>query len=183
MKTLFSKKNIKTLSILLIIDIIMVGCWTLYTQPDESMTIILLFIIPIVFLTNLVIAGIFYFIKMYYTPFLVINAFLSSFLVYLFFVQYIEINRRINMDSWEFFIDGVKYTISCDDINRDGSYYSIEYSPEPGLSIGGENERGIVFARNDTVYFTAVDSTIYFIYNNYLYKYKNINKIKVKKKY
>lgn len=67
------------------------------------------------------IAGIFYFIKMYYTPFLVINAFLSSFLVYLFFVQYIEINRRINMDSWEFFIDGVKYTISCDGINRDGS--------------------------------------------------------------
>lgn len=120
---------------------------------------------------------------MYYTPFLVINAFLSSFLVYLFFVQYIEINRRIRMDSWEFFIDGVKYTISCDGINRDGSYYSIEYSPEPGLSIGGENERGIVFVRNDTVYFTAVDSTIYFIYNNYLYEYKNIDKAKVKKKY
>ena len=137
MKTLFSKKNIKTLSILLIIDIIMVGCWTLYTQPDSSLSIILLFIIPIVFLANLVIAGIFYFIKMYYTPFLVINAFLSSFLVYLFFVQYIEINRRTNMDSWEFFIDGVKYTISCDGINRDGNYYSIEYSPEPGLSIGG----------------------------------------------
>ncbi len=44
MKTLFSKKNIKTLSILLIIDIIMVGCWTLYTQPDSSLSIILLFI-------------------------------------------------------------------------------------------------------------------------------------------
>lgn len=91
MKTLFSKKNIKTLSILLIIDIIMVGCWTLYTQPDESMTIILLFIIPIVFLTNLVIAGIFYFIKMYYTPFLVINAFLSSFLVYLFLYSILKL--------------------------------------------------------------------------------------------
>lgn len=83
------------------------------------------------------------------------------------------------MDSWEFFIDGVEYTISCGGINRNGSYYSIHYSPEPGLSIGGENEKGNIFARNDTVYFTAVDSTTYFIYNNYLYGYKNIDKIKV----
>lgn len=109
--------------------------------------------------------------------------FLSSFLVYLFFVQYIEIDKRIRMDSWKFFIGGVEYTISCDDINKDGSYYSIQHSPEPGLSIGGENERGIVFTRNDTVYFTAIDSTTYFICNNYLYGYKNIDKVKVKKKY
>ena len=95
MKALFSKKSIITLSILLAIDIIMIGCWTLYSQPDESMTIILLFIIPMVFLANLMIAGIFYFIKIYYTPFFVINAFLSSFLVYLFFVQYIEIDKGI----------------------------------------------------------------------------------------
>ena len=87
------------------------------------------------------------------------------------------------MDSWKFFIGGVEYTISCDDINKDGSYYSIQHSPEPGLSIGGENERGIVFTRNDTVYFTAIDSTTYFICNNYLYGYKNIDKVKVKKKY
>lgn len=104
MKALFSKKSIITLSILLVIDIIMIGCWTLYSQPDESMTIILLFIIPMVFLANLMIAGIFYFIKIYYTPFFVINAFLSSFLVYLFFVQYIEIDKRIRMDSWKFLL-------------------------------------------------------------------------------
>ena len=52
MKALFSKKSIITLSILLVIDIIMIGCWTLYSQPDESMTIILLFIIPIVILSS-----------------------------------------------------------------------------------------------------------------------------------
>ena len=81
MKALFSKKSIITLSILLVIDIIMIGCWTLYSQPDESMTIILLFIIPMVFLANLMIAGIFYFIKIYYTPFFVINAFIFFFSV------------------------------------------------------------------------------------------------------
>ncbi len=36
MKTLFSKKNIKTLSILLIIDIIVIGCRILYTQLDSN---------------------------------------------------------------------------------------------------------------------------------------------------
>lgn len=97
MKALFSKKSIITLSILLAIDIIMIGCWTLYSQPDESMTIILLFIIPMVFLANLMIAGIFYFIKIYYTPFFVINAFLSSFLVYLFLYNILKL---INVFVW-----------------------------------------------------------------------------------
>ena len=97
MKALFSKKSIITLSILLVIDIIMIGCWTLYSQPDESMTIILLFIIPMVFLANLMIAGIFYFIKIYYTPFFVINAFLSSFLVYLFLYNILKL---INVFVW-----------------------------------------------------------------------------------
>lgn len=183
MKTAFLRKSIKTLSILLIIDIIVIGLYTLYLQPDNSISIFLLYIIPIVFLINLIISGISYFIKMYYMPFFVINAFLSSFLVYLFFVLYIDIDNRIHTDKWEFFIDGIEYTLSCGKINRDGSYYSIQYSPEAGLSIGEENERGIAFVQNDTIYFTAVDSTTYFIYKNYLYGYKNIEKIKVKKKY
>ena len=87
------------------------------------------------------------------------------------------------MDSWELFIDGVEYTISYPNINKEGSHYSIEYSPESGLSIGDENGKGIVIIRNDTVYFTAKDSAVYFIYKNDLYGYKNRDKIKVRKKY
>lgn len=43
--------------------------------------------------------------------------------------------------------------------------------------------KGIAIIRNDTIYFTETDSTMYFIYNSYLYNYKETDKIKVRKKY
>lgn len=79
------------------------------------------------------------------------------------------------------FIDNIKYTILYSNINKKGNYYTIEYSPEPGISIG--ERKGIAIIRNDTIYFTETDSTMYFIYNSYLYNYKETDKIKVRKKY
>ncbi len=181
MKTILLKKHITTLSILLIIDIIIISSAILYYQPDNSISITLLFIIPKIFLANLIIASILYFTKKCYTIFFIINAFLSPCLLYFLFVQYIEISYRNNIDSWEFFIDNTKYTISYPCINKEGNYYTIEYNPEPSISIG--ERKGIAIIRNDTIFFTETDSTMYFIYNSYLYKYKEIDKIKVRKKY
>lgn len=181
MKTILNKKHIVTLSILLIVDIIIISSAILYYQPDNSISIALLFIIPKIFLANLIIAGILYFIKKYYAIFFIINAFLSPCLLYFLFVQYIEISYRNSIDSWEFFIDNIKYTILYSNINKKGNYYTIEYSPEPSISIG--ERKGIAIIRNDTIYFTETDSTMYFIYNSYLYNYKETDKIKVRKKY
>ena len=108
MKTILNKKHIVTLSILLIVDIIIISSAILYYQPDNSISIALLFIIPKIFLANLIIAGILYFIKKYYAIFFIINAFLSPCLLYFLFVQYIEISYRNSIDSWEFFIDNIK---------------------------------------------------------------------------
>ena len=98
-------------------------------------------------------------------------------MLYFLFVQYIEISYRNSIDSWEFFIDNIKYTILYSNINKKGNYYTIEYSPEPGISIG--ERKGIAIIRNDTIYFTETDSTMYFIYNSYLYNYKETDKIKI----
>lgn len=179
MKTILNKKNILILTMLIIVDIVLIGSWIIYNQPDGSASISILFIIPKVFLANLIIAGMFYIVDKYYTLFFVINSFLSSFLLYLIFVQYIEMNYRNNVSSWEFFIDNIKYTISYPNINKGEEYYTIEYSPEPGLSIG--DRRGVANIRNDTIYFTEMNGTKYFIYENYLFGYKNTDKIKVKK--
>ena len=119
MKTILKKKHIVTLSILLIVDIIIISSAILYYQPDNSISIALLFIISKIFLANLIIAGILYFIKKYYAIFFIINAFLSPCLLYFLFVQYIEISYRNSIDSWEFFIDNIKYTILYSNIMRD----------------------------------------------------------------
>lgn len=63
MKTILNKKHIVTLSILLIVDIIIISSAILYYQPDNSISIALLFIISKIFLANLIIAGILYLSK------------------------------------------------------------------------------------------------------------------------
>jgi hypothetical protein len=182
MKNVLNKKLVLTISLILIVDILCVGCWTLYIKPESSESIALIFLIPIVFMANFIIAAVIYFIKKYYTPFFIINAFISSVMMFLFFGWYIEIDKKINTESWEFFIDNTKYDISYWSQNRD-STYRITYSYEPGMSFGDSNGRGIVHIKKDTIYFYAVDSTQYYIYNNYLYNFKNTDKVKIKKIY
>jgi hypothetical protein len=181
MSIILNKRNFKTISIIIIIDILTTGGWALYFKPSSDMTIALLFFIPAIFLINLVIASILYFIKRYYTPFFMINAFISAFMMYFFFGWYIDIDRKIHYESWDFSIDNVNYYISYPQ-NCDTAYW-ITYSTEPGWSHGGKNYRGNVCVRNDTVYFTSIDSCRYYIYRDTLYNFENIEKVKVRKKY
>ncbi len=181
MKAILNKKNLKTFFYILIIDIILIGCWILYFHPEGSEAIFLLFILPTVFLINLVIASILYFIKRYYTPFFIANAFLTSSILYLFWMLYIDIYGRIIWEDWELYIDGIEYSISYPSLKNGTSEYNILYSPEKGMSNGVEG--GMVVMQNDTLYFTSTDGAKYFIYKNYLYGFKNNEKIKVKKRY
>lgn len=171
------KKNIYTLFTILLLDVVVIGCWTLYFKPSSDMTIILIFIIPAVFVVNLIVGCFIFFIKRYYTSFFIINAFVAPFILYLFFGLYIRIHSIIYWESWEFYIGEKKYSISYSSDKE----YNITYSFEPGSSWGDENDRGIVIERNDTVFFMTVDSSMYFIYKNYLYNFEGRQKIKVEK--
>ncbi|MDR2841076.1 MAG: hypothetical protein LBV75_07430 [Paludibacter sp.] len=176
------KKNLITILIIILIDIVIIGCWTCYIKPSEDMAIVLIFYIPIIFVINIIIAVVIYFIKKYYTAFFILNAVISSVMMFWFFGWYITIDRKIHRESWEFFIDNAKYYIDYGAKDID-STYSITYSYEVGTSQSCPNGRGIVCVNKDTVYFYAVDSAQYYIYDNYLYNFKNIDKIKVKKRY
>lgn len=180
MNILKDRKNIVTLLRFLLIDTVLIGAWILYIQPTSDVTIFLIYVIPIVFFINLLPAIVFAFIKKRYAIFLLINSFIAPFLLYVFWGFYIHINKVISIDTWEFNMNNNKYTIY---MPEEGTSYSITYSPEPGLSIGNENDRGTVSYRGDTIFFIAVDSTSYFIYNNHLYGFKQQHKIKIKKRY
>ena len=177
------RNRIITLLTILLIDIVAFGCWSLYSEPSSDMAITLIFITPFLFVANLVIGCVMFFIKRYFTLFFVINAFLSPLLFFLFFGLYIRIHSIIYWEHWEFFIGQNKYDISYSpSINK--NQFSITYSSEPDSSWAGvENGIGTVIERNDTVYFQAVDSSTYFIHKGYLYNFKNHPKLKVKKKY
>jgi len=139
METIFNKKNFKTIFIIIVIDIVIIGGWTWYIKPEDSISIILAFVIPLIFLANLVIGSITYFIKKYYTPFFMINAFVSSFMLYYFFVWYIEMEAKKFYNEWEFVINNEKYDISY--ITKDTVYF-VYINCGKGCSNG--YDRGIV---------------------------------------
>ena len=156
----------------------MAWSWVEYVKPDVSVTIYLIYMIPLIFLANLIIASIVYFIKKYYVPFFMLNAFLSSILLYFFFVLYSEIEFRKNNNCWNFNIDDTNYEISY------GSLYNKYWA---GIILGEGSYQGCdigtVKEKNDTIYFLSNDSTQYYIYKDYLYNFKGIDKIRVKKIY
>ena len=163
---------------IIICDIITAVSWVWHYKPSEaSQTMyLILFMIPIIFSANLIIAGIVYFIKKYYTPFFIFNSFLSSIILYLFFTLYTEIEIRKEYEEWGFKIDKVYYYISH--TLEDNNYRTL-VSCGKGCFYG--YDRGTVKKQNDTIYFFSVDSAQYYIYKNYLYNFKNIEKIKVKR--
>lgn len=77
------------------------------------------------------------------------------------------------------FIDNIKYTILYSNINKKEITIPLNIARSRCISIG--ERKGIAIIQNDTIYFTETDSTMYFIYNSYLYNYKETDKIKVKK--
>jgi hypothetical protein len=178
MKTKFNKKHFITF-LAIIIDILVIAAWVLYFKPSDDKTIVLVFIIPFVFLVNLVIGCIVYFIKKYYTPFFLINAFISSIMIFLFFTWYIKIDNIKNYESWEFLINNTNYEISFYIPTEDNSYSLVI------LCNGWSRayDRGIYHVKNDTVFFLSTDSCKYYIYGDTLYDFENIKKITVKKKY
>lgn len=130
-----TKKTLSTLLKLVILDVIVIGYWTLYFKPSDDMTIALIFIIPAVFIANLVIACIIFFIKRYYTIFFVINAFIAPVILFLFFGIYIRINYIIYWESWNFYINENKYDISYSPFDKERKFsITYTYKDEPYTS-------------------------------------------------
>ena len=177
MKETFNKKNILTMTPIIIVDILILGGWILYLKPSQDMAIILIYVFPILFVVNFIIAGIVYFIKKRYTPFFMLNAAVSVIMIWVFFALYTEIESRKYNKEWKFSVDSINYRIEYSPFSERSDNYWVG----DGVYFG--RERGTAKTQNDTIYFSSIDSTEYYIYKGYLYNFKNIEKIKVKKTY
>ena len=180
MNIFIKRKKSTIFSIITFCDIIVIGCWMLYFQPSPDMTIALIYFVPLVIFLNLIIAGVMFFINKFYTRFFLFNAFLSSVILIFLFDWFVEVNLKKEIESWDFRIDNIGYYVYYRPLDGDNIYF-VNVSCGKGCSAG--YDRGTVKEQNDTVYFFSVDSTQYYIYKDYLYNFKNIEKIKVKKIY
>jgi energy-coupling factor transporter transmembrane protein EcfT len=185
------KRKIIIILSLIIIDIIIVKFWILYQEkPIPYDSLYGIFVSLYCFIANIFICVIMYFIKKKFAIVFVINAFICVFI--LAFVQfYINKNYMESVfEKWEFYIGKNKHKISYSTFKSlDSVYFTGEFDSIYDITVlkGSYNEDGLssgtVHIKNDTVYFLSVDSCRYYIYEDTLYNFENIEKIKVKKIY
>jgi hypothetical protein len=114
------------------IDFILIWLWVYQIDPDPSVSIGILLLVPLVFILNLLIAGILYLCKKKnHSKLFLINSIVASIIIYYLFGKGIDRHQRNIFESWEFTkTDTIFSVIRYKEINE----FSMSYSLDPGSS-------------------------------------------------
>jgi hypothetical protein len=162
-------KYLFQLAVLIVADLLLI--WVLVRQidPDPSVSIGLLFLVPAVFVLNIVIAIVLAFIKKRYSGVFFINSFISSFLMYFLFINDIDRHQNKRYEIWKFNLKDTTFEITLSKLD---TTFNIAHRTDPGSSsrfmygsyIAKQNEYILM---SDTVKLT--------IRNKFLFGFRNIN--------
>jgi hypothetical protein len=125
-------KNLYKILLLIIIDFGLIWFWVYQMDPDPSVSIGIFFLIPFIFVINLIIGGIMFFIKRKeYSKLFFINSVLSSVIMFYLFGKGIDRHQNNRLESWEF-----AKTDTIFDLTRwkKTNKFSMSYSFSPGSS-------------------------------------------------
>jgi len=165
--------------VIIAVDILLSKCWIAYINPDPSVSIYLIGVLPFIFIVNLIISGAMYIMKKKYAVYFLINSFVSVIIMYLLFGWATEQNVKKTMEIWNVSINDIKYEIIRN--KQDNTFYtSIDLGN--GAFRGIEKDQGIVYLRSDTLFFQTIDSIQYFIHDNFIFNFKGTKKEEIKKK-
>ena len=164
------------ITLLAIIDFIIIWFWVKQMNPDPSVSIGMLLLVPFVVILNLIIALILYFTKRELASLFVINSAISGILMFYLFEKGIDRYQNERLQSWEFKIQDTTYQIIHWKLE---STFSMSESNNPGSSTGFLDGK---FTKVGNEYYLRTDSTEYIIKNEYFYKFRNAtDKIKLTK--
>jgi len=103
-------------------------------NPDPSVTIGIFILVPIVFIVNIIIAGIlFIFKRKEYGKLFLINSIIASILMYYQFTKGIDRHLNNELESWEFVNSGKTYSLNR---WKNTNEFDITYSTGPNSSSG-----------------------------------------------
>ena len=146
-------------------------------DPDPSVSIGIILLVPFVLILNLIIAGVLYLIKrrQYVNSFL-INSVISSIVMFYLFGEGIDRHQNKRLESWQFIKADFTFEVTrWKELNE----FSMSYSTNPGSST--EFLTGRCTLENGE-FILATDSTKFKIKNNYLFGFRiGADKIKLKK--
>ena len=148
------------LLILTILDFIIIWFWV--GEPDPSVSIGIIIVVPFVIIINLILAGLFYAFKRPYSKAFLINSIISAVIMYNLFIAGIDRHQRLRYEGWNFKINDTTFDITHSKLD---STFSMTYSTNPGSSvefIGGH------FIDKSNFYLLTTDTTQFIIRSNFL---------------
>lgn len=120
--------------LLTIIDFIIIWFWVKHIDPDPSVSIGILLLVPfVVVVLNLIIALILYFTKKKIAFLFVINSVIAGILMFYLFSKGIDRHQNERLESWKFELQDTTYVITHWKIENT---FSISESTNPGSSTG-----------------------------------------------
>ncbi|WP_291153552.1 hypothetical protein [Flavobacterium sp. UBA7680] len=152
--------------LLSIFDFIIIWLWVKQMNPDPSISIAELILVPSVVVLNLVIALILFFLNRKFVSLFLINAVIAGILMHYLFAKGITRYKNERFESWEFNLQDTTYEITHSKIDKT---FSISESTNPGSSTSFLDGK---FIEKEEIYLTT-DSTEYKIKNGYLYGFRN----------
>jgi hypothetical protein len=155
------------LSFLTIIDFIVIWLYVKWEDPDPSVSIGILLLIPFVIVINLVIALYFYRTKRHFAILFIANIIPSAILMNYLFSKGIDRHQNLRYESWTFQIKDTTYEVTHYKIDN-GFYMTYRTNPNSSTSfLSGK------FVDNEKFYTLITDTTKYTIKNNFLFDFRS----------
>jgi hypothetical protein len=162
-------KYLIQLTVLMILDYIVIRFWVLRIDPDPSASIGLLFLVPAVFVINIIIAIVLAFIKKQYSWLFFVNSIIASFFFYFLFIDGIDRHQNKRYESWKFNLNDTTFEIILSKLD---TTFNIVYRTNPVSSTGFIN--GQYLARQGE-YFLTSDTVKLIIRNELLFGFRTTN--------
>jgi hypothetical protein len=155
------------IALLTIIDFGIFWLWIKQLDPDPSISIGIIIIVPFVIILNLIVALLLYFFKREYASLFVINSIISGILMFYLFEKGIDRHQNERIESWKFEIQDTTFVIHHWKLE---STFSISESSNAGSSTGFLDGK---FSKKGNEYFLTTDSAKYKIKRDYLFGFRN----------
>jgi hypothetical protein len=151
---------------LTILDLIVIWLYVRWEDPDASVSIGILLVVPSVIVINLAFAGVLFIAKRQYAKAFLINSIISAIIMYNLFIAGIDRHQRLRYEGWKFKISDTTFNIKHSKL---ASTFSMTYSLNPGSTwsfIDGH------FISKDDIYLLTTDTTTFTIKHNYLFGFR-----------
>ena len=162
-------KYLFQLILLIVLDYIVIRFWILRIDPDPSVSIGLLFLVPAVFVVNIIIAIVLAFIKKQYSGLFFVNSIIASVLFYFLFIYGIDRHQNKRYESWKFNLNDTTFEITLSKLD---TTFDIAYRTKPGSSTGFMDGK---YLARQSEYFLASDTVKLIIRNELLLGFRNTN--------